>query len=263
MSNDIKVFCVGGHKNGTYSLHNYFLNHNLDSVHGQFWMNKGFDFINLHSCFSDHFAEWNSLLCIKYKPHSIIHLLDKYPNSLFILNYRDLDGYIKSVCKHLSIGLLTDREWRWKKKTNENIPGTENIKSVVRRIINTHISNQFILDHFQKHKLMDRLLVLKITEDKHMNTKLLDNFLKEVITSKKVLFENIKHNTYISEDITIKANKIANEKYNSVKKIIKINNKHYSSKLDEIYNSYICTTKNADSFNSLSKKKCIFIYYIK
>lgn len=252
MSKNIKVFCVGGHKNATFSLHNFFLNHNLDSIHGQFWMNKGFDFINQHSCFSDHFAEWNYHLCRKYKPHPIIHLLDKYPDSLFILNYRDLDGYIKSVCKHLSIGLLTDGEWRWKKKTNENISGTEDIKSVVRRIINTHISNQFILNHFQKHKLMDRLLVLKITEDKHMNTKLLDNFLKEIIvknaiwtedsdTDEPILFDNIKHNTNVSDDIIIKSNKITNDKYNSIIKLIKINNKQYSSKLDEIYNSYIST----------------------
>ena len=99
---------------------------------------------------------------------------------------------------------------------------------------------------------MDRLLVLKITEDKHMNTKLLDNFLKEIIvknaiwtedsdTDEPILFDNIKHNTNVSDDIIIKSNKITNDKYNSIIKLIKINNKQYSSKLDEIYNSYIST----------------------
>ena len=65
--------------------------------------------------------------------------------------------------------------------------------------------------------------------------------LENVITDKPILFENIKHHTNISDDIIIKANKLTKEKYNNVKKIIKINNKQYSDELDKIYNSYFST----------------------
>ena len=238
MSKDIKIFCVGGHKNGTFSLHNYFLNHELDSIHGQFWMHKGFDFIDKHTCFSDHFAEKISKIKHKYKTHPIIHLVKRYPNSLFILNYRDLDGYIESICKHLSIGLLAKENWRWKTKIDNIETGSEDIKTVYRRIMDTYISNQFILYYFQKNNLMDRLLVLKITGDKYKNTKLLNDFLKGIITDKPILFENIKHHAHISDKIINEAKKISNIKSNKLKKKLKINNTQYSNKMDKIYNSY-------------------------
>ena len=68
--------------------------------------------INDNDCFSDHFAEFHYIDSIK-------RLDKKYPDSLFILNYRNLQDYMNSLLRHLLWGnilnnkLILSNNWRW------------------------------------------------------------------------------------------------------------------------------------------------------
>ena len=234
----MKIFVIGGHKNGTWSLHNFFINNGLNSVHGNFWMNQGKHFIDKYDCFSDHFAERLINLTEQYKTNPVVQLLEWYPDSIFILNYRDLYGYIKSVCNHLSINYIKNNTWKWK---DPNKQGGETIKSVSERIINTHNSNKFIIDYFKKNKLMNRLLVLNILGNESTNTNILNNFLikHKAIENAIHTFKNVKHMSHCDESIEEEVNMMTKSKIISVKQLIPIGEKEYIDYLDIYYKLHI------------------------
>ena len=221
-----KIFVVGGHKNATLSLHHYFLSHNLKSIHGDFWIKKT-DMIKNNDCFSDHFAEFVNL----NDKHPIEMLVYEYPNSKFILNYRSLQGYIKSLCNHLSIGTEeSDVNFSW-------LHPKIQVSEVIERIRNTHFSNMKIINYFKKNNLMDKLLVLKIdyTNDKR-NQYLLDSFLN--LNGQE--FINVKH--FKLDPLELEKQKLAInkhiKKYEEVCKNINISDEEYLDYLDDIYFSY-------------------------
>lgn len=213
-----KIFCVGGHKCGTFSLHIFFSNCGLKSIHGKRWAlpvnNK---LIINNQCFSDHFAEFG------YAIKQFIRLIKQYPNAKFILNYRHLDPYITSVYKHLARETETNGNW-----TFDVTPGP----FILTRIMNTHKTNKFIYEYMKKHNKMDQLLIINITNGKNEeNTKLVKNFLG--ITNDVTITNNI-HKIVQKVNIDNIFNKYIKH-YNYVKNNIKITNKEYSKYLDEEY----------------------------
>ena len=108
-----KIFVIGFNKTGTSTLHYYFKNNNIPSIH---WgdnngnlakrMKKNFDNnkkllegVDEYQCYTD-------MECQKpfiYAHIEYFKLLHKqYPKSKFILNIRDVDNWIKSRLKHKS-----------------------------------------------------------------------------------------------------------------------------------------------------------------
>jgi hypothetical protein len=79
-----KIFVIGFNKTGTITLHRLFLNNGLKSEHnGRMWH------ISKFNCFSDNGNE---------RPFK--NYAERFPNSIFILNTRQLDRWIISRCKH-------------------------------------------------------------------------------------------------------------------------------------------------------------------
>ena len=79
----------------------WFIRRDLKSCNGKHWYENQHEIKNF-DCFSDHFAEFGFIDSIK-------KLDNKYPNSLFILNYRSLPSYINSLLKHLLWGNVLTR----------------------------------------------------------------------------------------------------------------------------------------------------------
>ncbi len=161
----MKIFVIGGHKCGTTSLHEWFLSKNLKSIDGQFWAGKPNtsefkkELVDNNDCFSDHFAEYN-------KGYIIRKLFKAYPDAYFILNYRDLESYCKSLLNHLLNNELENKNWRW----------SGNGSGFANRIINTHNTNQYALKYFKKYP--KKLLVINVCNGKNIeNTRKLEKFL--------------------------------------------------------------------------------------
>ena len=124
-----KIFQIGFNKCGTTSLHQMFINSGLKSIHwdggniakkihSNIKQNKPpLNGVDKYDCYTDiENIDTNSFPLIDY-----YELLDKaYPNSLFILNTRPLDNWIKSRLNHQSgsyantfkkvLGVKTDEE---------------------------------------------------------------------------------------------------------------------------------------------------------
>jgi hypothetical protein len=141
-----KIFQIGFNKCGTTSLHQMFIDSGLKSIHwdggniakkihSNIKQNKApLDGVDKYDCYTDiENIDTNSFPLIDY-----YELLDKaYPNSLFILNTRPLDNWIKSRLNHQSgsyantfknvLGVKTDEElitiWReqWTEHHNKAI----------------------------------------------------------------------------------------------------------------------------------------------
>ena len=154
----MKIFVVGGHKNGTMCLYNWFLEKGLRSI-GQQWSSKP-DLIKKNDCFLDHFGEFGD------SENKVINLLNLYPDSVFILNYRNLEDYINSLVKHLLNGEYKKKPWSWKNYG----------KSVSERILNTNKTN-FVVRFFKNNNLLNKLLVINICDGNNIeNTRILENF---------------------------------------------------------------------------------------
>ena len=104
-----KIFCVGLNKTGTSSLHDAFLMLNIESVHF-----KGAEERNIKDIIQSNYLAGDNILkgLEHYEAFSdwdlgpstvdIVKEFDKqYPNSKFILNIRDLDGWLNSREKHV------------------------------------------------------------------------------------------------------------------------------------------------------------------
>lgn len=117
-SKDDKIFCIGFHKCGTYTLHNLFAKSAKMSVHdSEFWnrSNKyNFDkgWLDGAEAFSDGYEKVNKITSMNYQTSSgcpikafkelkyvypDLHLLEKYyPNAKFIFQDRDLRDFFYS-----------------------------------------------------------------------------------------------------------------------------------------------------------------------
>ena len=216
-----KIFVIGGHMSEDYSLHKYFLSHNLKSIHGNLWI-KNPNIIKDNFCFSDHFAE----LINPSDVHPIENLVKEYPNSKFILNYRSLKDYTKKICEHLSLATkYSPTSWSWLNQT---------VSDIVIRINNTHFSNRKIVNYFKKNNLMSKLLVLRVDHNNNTIQYLLDSFLK--LEGKK--FINISHFSHVSTEARKKLINEYMEKYVEVCKNISIKHTEYDGYLDNIYFNY-------------------------
>jgi len=218
----MKIFVIGGHKCGTLSLHKWFKERKLKSIHGNFWCNNQ-ELIENNDCFSDHFAEF-------YYVNKIQELL-KYKNCLFILNYRPLEEYMNSLLKHLLNGNYINKinNWKWPSNFSD-------------RILNTHKTNIFIINYFKKNNLLDKLLVINICNGNNKeNTRKLEKFIKLPL-KKNILIKKNDHNLLPLNNINIKKylNKFDIEIKSEYEKIYKeISNEEYLNFLDLLNNKDI------------------------
>ena len=155
----------------------------LKSIHGNHWPNHPI-IIEENDCFSDHFAEFGYT-------NKVIELVNKYPESKFILNYRPLEDYKKSLLKHLLNGQyeyenskLDDKErdkiWRFRDNYSE-------------RIINTFKVNNFIVNFFKNNNILDKLLVINVCNcENELNTRILEKFCN-LPFEKHIILEKCDH----------------------------------------------------------------------
>lgn len=87
-----KVFSIGFNKTGTTSLHALFVSLGLSSYHGTAWRHSGrnFRYLVSYDCFSDG------------PPDDFIELDKLFPKSKFILQVRELDGWVYSRLAHIA-----------------------------------------------------------------------------------------------------------------------------------------------------------------
>lgn len=112
LMNDRKIFQIGFNKSGTASIYNYFKNQGYNSIH---W-DDGRISKKIHQNFKNHlplldgYDEYQVFTDMEhrddkglayYSAELYFKELDKnYPGSVFILNYRDVDKWIKSRINH-------------------------------------------------------------------------------------------------------------------------------------------------------------------
>lgn len=140
----MKYFVIGFNKSATTTIHELFLLNNIKSQHNNIWNLEAYD------AFSD-----NAKLDI-YK-----ELMVKYPDAIFILNFRNIKGWVLSRVNHGIIyktifNLDKVHEWTW----NWSYPISE--EGILQRILfrNNHIKE--VLNDFNDESLKDRLIILDI-----------------------------------------------------------------------------------------------------
>jgi len=85
-----KVFAIGFNKSASTSLHALFVSVGLNSYHGVEWrQHNDIRFLRKYDCFSDG------------TPRDLAELDGLFPNSKFILNIRDLRGWVYSRLAHI------------------------------------------------------------------------------------------------------------------------------------------------------------------
>lgn len=90
-----KVFCIGFNKTGTSSLHNYFLHHNMTSLHNMIWQEATHyledqalkNFLSEFQAFSDG------------EMANVERIVDLYPDAVYIVNTRELYSWLRSRIK--------------------------------------------------------------------------------------------------------------------------------------------------------------------
>lgn len=89
-----KVFCVGFNKTGTTSLHQFFVDCGLRSVHETQWPH--------HSRIKDGATYFDRAQCFSDGEAANFRQLDKwFPSSLFVLNTRNERDWVRSRVKHV------------------------------------------------------------------------------------------------------------------------------------------------------------------
>ena len=105
-----KIFIIGFNKTGTRTLHNYFQENNIPSLHWEYRrlakriaandledkpLLDGYDNYTVYSDMEDH-INLNFVHVTHFKQLDV-----QYPNSKFILNIRDVENWIKSRNNHM------------------------------------------------------------------------------------------------------------------------------------------------------------------
>lgn len=164
-----KVFCIGLHKTGTSSLHDFALQCGYKSTHTVHWM-KNENMLEEFDFFSDggsHFDDQNEF---NYE-----ELLRRYPDALFILNTRDARSWVVSKLKHAG----------WTKDTviepDENFTPYSDWKDKSFFNIRAFLEHKFnyeakVTNYFQKNH-PDKILFIDVTKNKEQNVKDLIKFL--------------------------------------------------------------------------------------
>eukprot|EP00937_MAST-01D_sp_MAST-1D-sp2_P001901 g1901.t1 len=159
-----KVFCIGGHKNGTLSLSCYFERLGFRVVHGCFWADDE-RLLASHDFFSDNFAEFDA------SRSKLPRLLEQYPGALFVLQYRPLLAYLRSLYSHLVLNRFRTPRRKW------NI-GTCGRRDILRRLVSTHDTHEYALELFRGDAAKGRLLVINVCNgDNGRNKRILDHFV--------------------------------------------------------------------------------------
>jgi cytidyltransferase-like protein len=149
-----KIFQIGFNKCGTTSIHQFFLNNNIESIHweggkiaNEIIKNQSTDnplgSYSKYKVFTDFENPYNN-----YYPNLTHYKLlnEKYPDSIFILNVRDIDDWIQSRINHrigngeMYIDLF--------KKVN-NIKTNEEVIEVWRNQWKQHINS--VNDYFKEY----------------------------------------------------------------------------------------------------------------
>lgn len=158
-----KVFCVGLHKAGTSSLHNFFQSMGLKSTHSTSWSRAPLSSHCLESyeAFSDGGAHfWDDDLEFGGN-HELRQLRDLYPRSRFILQYRDMKPWIVSKMLHAGwrfettlderSGSFVHDEWRTKSL------------SVLRQWIENRVRYHRVALDFLSHLPQSEFMVIDVT----------------------------------------------------------------------------------------------------
>lgn len=170
-----KIFCIGLHKTGTTSLHNFFLNLGIKSTHNTSWSKTPIpnEYLQKYRAFSDgggHF--WFNEY--EFGGNHEVRLLDEnYPNSKFILNTRSLKSWVVSKLLHAGwkegIELnapkkVTHEEWRYK-----------SIDVVRKWITNRYNYHEKVKKYFEDRP--NDILYIDVTKNTNLLKKLI-NFLE-------------------------------------------------------------------------------------
>jgi hypothetical protein len=147
----MKYFVIGFEKTATTTMHELFLLNGIKSQHDNNWKLDNYD------AFSDN------------KDISVYNELTiKYPDAMFILNIRNMKGWILSRVNH---GIIyrtlynndANHDWIW--KWTYPISESKIINNIVWR--NTHIKS--VLNHFKSRNMMNQLLVLDVDQADWIN----------------------------------------------------------------------------------------------
>ena len=109
MSNTTQVFIIGYNKTGTMTLHYFFQNNNIKSIHwdqGRIARKMKKNYKNKEPLLKDYpdyyvFSDLEDYKKLNYANEDYFkELYYQYPNSKFILNIRDVQNWIKSRNRH-------------------------------------------------------------------------------------------------------------------------------------------------------------------
>jgi hypothetical protein len=161
---DTKVFFIGYNKTATSTINKIFQLNGFKSIHNPNWRH-----INIKNF--QIFSDTGSVCIPNFNIEEAFH---KYPNSIFVLNTRSLDTWLRSRCRHYY--------WRGKfKKRNMGYPITSKI--IEEWIICRRAYYSNVLDFFQNKK--DRFLIVNIEESDWLK-----NMCKTFNIKYKKVFEN-------------------------------------------------------------------------
>ena len=152
IENKKKIFCIGLHKTGTTSLHHHALNHKLKATHSLEWVSD-YSLIENYDFFSDGGSHYDNIKEINFN-----ELYNKYKNSFFIINIRDVKSWIISKLIHAGWNqdtkILPD-----KKKYNHNNwkhKSYLNIQLFIKHYYNRYIKIlEFFIDKQDKSCIVD------------------------------------------------------------------------------------------------------------
>ena len=153
-----KIFCIGLHKTGTSSLHEFSLKCGYKSTHSANWAFNNqalekFDF------FSDGGSHFDNIIEFDYES-----LLHKYPDALFILNVRDARSWIVSKLKHAG--------WKYDTLIEHDDPGTlyhdwkKKTFLHIRSFIEHKYSYEAKVKKYFRNNCPEKLLVIDVTDNK-------------------------------------------------------------------------------------------------
>lgn len=151
-----KVFVIGFNKSASSSLHVLFESLGRPSYHGVKWRNHDdLKFLREYDCFSDG------------RPRDLSELDRLFPGSKFILNVRDLQGWVYSRLSHIERGKEQGKAAKRVYKPSTKWDTTEDaISSWIRERNNYHL---FVLSYFSDRP--DDLLIVNFVRDEFAATK--------------------------------------------------------------------------------------------
>jgi hypothetical protein len=183
----MKYFVIGFHKTATTTMHELFLLNGIKSLHDNNWDLDNYD------AFSD-----NKDLTI------YTELCIKYPDAKFILNIRNMKGWILSRLNHgIIYKKLNEKDarnnWTWKWA----YPISESKILEIIEFRNTHI--QSVLNDFKSRNMMNQLVVLDIDQADWINFFCSELNLKQQHTirahSSNAIFNRVKQKNECEEEM--------------------------------------------------------------